>query len=376
MRKSLITGPIASAAVKPKSETLSAASLQEAKPTPTPEVDFWHRETVTGDWDGARTRWKEEGVELEFKLTQFYQVTVSGGVRHENEYNGVFETNFKFDLGKIAGWKYWSAEIQSETRFGGPALGGIGTINPVNTAAIIPGANGSVVSVTALNFTRLIPKDLKKGDLFAVSFGRFNLLDLLNEDFFAGSGKERFFNMAGVGPLRQVGQAFVWRSDHDQRIYAVRFHQTDRHPWPADQSRPATARFMVSQLRLPAIHCRARQKGWLGFFHGVSFADKATSPITTFLNLGVGGNGLFKSRQRDEFGINYAFTDLSKVLKDNLDLVTQGGRRPRAEHQLEIFYNLHITPWLRLTGDLQIIRPTRDNVTTAVVPGARMEVIF
>jgi carbohydrate-selective porin OprB len=46
------------------------------------------------------------------------------------------------------------------------------------------------------------------------------------------------------------------------------------------------------------------------------------------------------------------------------------------EHQFEGFYNVHITPWLRLTGDLQIIRGVRPRVDTAVVPGARLEVIF
>jgi porin len=64
------------------------------------------------------------------------------------------------------------------------------------------------------------------------------------------------------------------------------------------------------------------------------------------------------------------------VLKDNLNLLTQAGRRPRAEHQLEMFYNFHITPWLRLTGDLQVIRPTRAIATTAIVPGARVEMSF
>ena len=120
---------------------------------------------------------------------------------------------------------------------------------------------------------------------------------------------------------------------------------------------------------------RAKNDGW-GFFSQVSFADKATSPITTFFDLGLGGNGLFKSRSRDEFGIAYAYTDLSSVLKDNIDLLTQGGRRPRVEHQFEIFYNFHLTPWLRLTGDLQVIRPTRSVASTAVVPGARLEMIF
>jgi carbohydrate-selective porin OprB len=44
--------------------------------------------------------------------------------------------------------------------------------------------------------------------------------------------------------------------------------------------------------------------------------------------------------------------------------------------QFEIFYNFHLTPWLRLTGDLQVIRPTRSVASTAVVPGVRLEMIF
>jgi hypothetical protein len=92
------------------------------------------------------------------------------------------------------------------------------------------------------------------------------------------------------------------------------------------------------------------------------------------VNVALGGNGLFKRRWRDEFGIAYAYTDLSKVLKDNLDPVTI--RRLRAEHQVEMFYNFNITLWLRLTDDLQVIRPTRPIADTAVIPGARLELIF
>ncbi len=73
-------------------------------------------------------------------------------------------------------------------------------------------------------------------------------------------------------------------------------------------------------------------------------------------NIGIGGNGLIKSRRNDEFGVAYAFSNLSNVLKDNIDLISIGNRRPQAEHQFEGFYNLHLTPWLQLTGDLQIIR--------------------
>lgn len=431
-------GSTAAALDKTKSETVLAPNTQEAKPAATPEPDFWHRETLTGDWNGARTRWKESGVELEFKLSQFYQAVTSGGERHDHEFNGKFEMLWKFDLGKVAGWKWWSAEIKSEWRFGGPALGGTGAINFVNTAEVVPGSNGSTASITALNFTRLIPKDLKKGDLYAVSFGRFNLLDLIDEEFFGGSGTERFFNIAQIGPLtvlRQVplitnlasfayikgGQprftlAVIDPNDHSLNpgikdlfadgvtlspgyiIPTKHFSKTAKHSFggaittkkytPFDATRqviipgpainpvqPKRGSWSINYDFRQYIVERGKRDGW-GFFAQVSFADKATSPITTFLDLGLGGNGLFKSRPKDEFGIAYAYTDLSKVLKDNIDLVTQGGRRPIPERQVEMFYNFHLTPWLRLTADLQIIRPVKAAVNTAVVPGARLQVMF
>jgi len=107
------------------------------------------------------------------------------------------------------------------------------------------------------------------------------------------------------------------------------------------------------------------------------FADKDTSPITVFFDLGLGGNGLFKSRPSDEFGIAYAYTDLSQSSQgQSRPAHSRGEARPRIEHQFEGFYNFHITPWLRLTGDLQIIRPTRTIAKTAIIPGGRLVMIF
>jgi carbohydrate-selective porin OprB len=93
---------------------------------------------------------------------------------------------------------------------------------------------------------------------------------------------------------------------------------------------------------------RAKGDGW-GIFAQVSSADKDTSPITAFFDVGLGGNGIVPSRPRDEFGLSYAYTDLSEVLKDNLALLPFGGRL-LVEHQLEVFYNLHLTPWFQLTA--------------------------
>src|SRR6185369_3604585 len=161
---------------------------------------------LTGDWGGTRARWKEHGLEMKFTLTGYVQGTVAGGVRHDTQWNGKFATEVKMDLGKLWGWKWWSAETKMEYRFGGPVLGGTGAINLVNTDVVTPGSDGSVVAVTALNFTRLFPINLKKGELLAVSFGRYNMLDLIQEKFFGGQGVDKFFNVAQIGPLTVLRQ--------------------------------------------------------------------------------------------------------------------------------------------------------------------------
>jgi len=147
-------------------------------------------------------------------------------------------------------------------------------------------------------------------------------------------------------------------------------------PGPAvNPVQPKRGSWSASYVFRQYIVERGKRDGW-GFFTQVAIADKDTSPVTRFFDVGLGGNGLFKSRRNDEFGISYAYTDLSKVLKDNINLLTLGNRRPQPEHQVEMFYNWHITPWLQLTGDLQIIRGVRPIANTAVVPGARLVMVF
>ena len=97
-------------------------------PATSPSPDFFHREELTGDWNGLRTKWKNKGVELASSLTQFYQGVSSGGTGTSSEYNGTAQATLNFDLGKLAGWNFWSAEFKAEVRFGGPLVTSTGTI--------------------------------------------------------------------------------------------------------------------------------------------------------------------------------------------------------------------------------------------------------
>jgi len=66
---------------------------------------------------------------------------------------------------------------------------------------------------------------------------------------------------------------------------------------------------------------------------------------------------------------------LSEELKSNLALPPIGGQL-QVERQVEMFYNVHLTPWFQLTGDLQILRPNRPVADTAVVPAVRLRLVF
>jgi porin len=406
-------------------------------PAPSPELGFWRRETITGDWSGTRARWKERGIEMEFMLTGFVQGTASGGLKRDTVLNGKFESKFDIDFERLSGWKHWSGQAKIEYRFGAPVPAGAGAINSVNTYVTIPASQGSVFAITALNFTRVFPIDAQRGDEIAISFGRFNTLDI-QEKFFGGAGLEKFFNAAQIGPmtgLRQVpnvtngvgieyirnGESFIAfglldPNDSSTTVGLERlfrdgvtlapvinlpskwFGKTGKHSFsytvttksytPFDVIKqivipgpslaplqPKAGSFSISYVGRQFLVERGKDDGW-GVFTQLSIADKDTSPVARFFDIGLGGNGIFTRRKQDEFGIAYAYTGLSKVLTNNLNLVTQGNVQPHAEHQFEGFYVVHIAPWLRLTGDLQIIRPVIRRADTAVIPGARLELIF
>ena len=429
--------PVASTGASAAGNRPGRAAQAAAAQPPAPAPDILHRDVLTGDWNGARTTWKNKGVDLASSLTQFYQGVSSGGTGTSSEYNGTAQAKVDFDFGKLAGWNYWSAEIKAEVRFGGPLVTSTGTISPVNTAAIIPGSDGTVFAVTAVNVTKLFPVNLKEGKLVVLSFGRYNLVDALDEDFFAGGGTERFLNLAQIGPLtvlRQVplitnavnlayvrgGEPFFTFSlldpnDHSTdpglsdlfadgvtfapalNLSAKYSGKTAKHTFggaittkaytpfdaihqaiipgpPINPVEPQRGSWSVNYTFRQYVVERAARDGW-GFFGQLSFADQATSPVTTFFDVGLGGNGLIASRPRDEFGLSYGYTDMSDVLKDNLDLLPIGGRL-QVEHQLEMFYNLHLTAWFQLTGDLQILRPNRPAAETGIVPAVRLRLVF
>jgi porin len=125
----------------------------------------------------------------------------------------------------------------------------------------------------------------------------------------------------------------------------------------------------------------------IGVFGKFAVTDGKANPIHHFYSLGIGGKGVIPGRPLDQFGIGYYYMDISHVKLTGII----SGEFLRDEQGFEAYYNFALTPWMKLTPDIQIIRPAKSNLSvssgfppvinkedidTATVLGLRLQVIF
>src|ERR1700693_6651206 len=80
--------------------TVGPASAQQSGTADNPP-DFWHREKMTGDWDGLRTTLSGYGVAISMTYTADPQGNVAGGIKRGAVYDGLLQTQVDVDLGKM-----------------------------------------------------------------------------------------------------------------------------------------------------------------------------------------------------------------------------------------------------------------------------------
>jgi porin len=118
----------------------------------------------------------------------------------------------------------------------------------------------------------------------------------------------------------------------------------------------------------------------IGIFGRFGASDGNPNPMHFFYSFGVGGKGIIPGRPLDQFGIGFYYIDVSNP-KFTGPLTTRDFLRD--EYGFEAYYNVAITPWLKLTPDIQVIRPAQKQVITsgkgidtASVLGFRLQLIF
>jgi porin len=80
-------------------------------PAQAQEQTFWTRDTVTGDWGGARTGLSNKGVDWSLTYTGEVFGNLSGGIETGAAYEDLISLEVDTDLQKLMGWKGGTAHV-------------------------------------------------------------------------------------------------------------------------------------------------------------------------------------------------------------------------------------------------------------------------
>jgi len=388
---------------------------------------WWDRPTLTGDWLGQRAAIQDRGVSVRGSLTHFLQGLAVGEGRHEGELGGKLDGFVDLDMTKLGAWSGLSIHSHAELNYGEALSSPGGTFLPTNVGMGFPGSE-SASGDLALFFAQQLPGGVR------VMAGKINTIDLYSagREFSGGRGVERFHHLefaapaSGITPSMMLGGVISVATDPakfnlmvydpDSKIGQTGFDrpfekgtslngsvelggtllgQKARHIFSAAYSTQDGVDFNdITDLVLPRLTPPGnRDNRWylsyaleqtlwrdesapgraFGLFGQTAISDGNPNPIGWSALLGVGGTGLIPGRERDRLGLGVFCLGFSESLKDGLHSV---GIPIRNEAGIEAFYNLAITPWLYMTGDIQLIRPPQTGGDTAVIAGVRAQVVF
>ncbi len=110
-------------------------------------------------------------------------------------------------------------------------------------------------------------------------------------------------------------------------------------------------------------------QGW-GLFARAGFADKDTNPFSLTYSIGLGGRGVIPGRDNDLFGLGYFYTET-----EDGNLVTSVGIEDDTQG-FEAFYNVAITPAVKLSFDVQWLQADLPDTDDAWVLGSRLQLTF
>jgi porin len=114
------------------------------------------------------------------------------------------------------------------------------------------------------------------------------------------------------------------------------------------------------------------ETGW-GLFTLATLSDGNPSPVRWSVLAGLGGNTLLAGRENDRWGIGFFHFGLTQPLLAGLAALDVNRR---SEGGVEGFYNLAVTPWLRLSADLQVIDPWNPSASRATYAALRLQTKF
>jgi porin len=407
--------------------------------------DFLSRSTMTGDWGGVRNDLAKRGVTFDMNLTQIWQGVTDGGKETDWEYGGRGNLTINADTQKLGLWPGGFLTVEVEGNFDEDVNFNSGAIIPVNTDHLFPMPGDRELNISAVTFTQFLSK------YFGVVLGKMDTTFADANEFAHGKGDKQFMNTAfnvtpagsliitnstlGAGviilPTKDPEAAVITaivvdsngkanRSGFDtafegNNTYAVEGRvRTDFFGLPGHQlvgaaysnkefnSLDQNLRLILENRGISEedgswlvyynfdqyLYQPQKDRG-LGIFGRFAVTDGQANPIHYFYSIGVGGKGIIPGRPLDESGIGYYYINISHP-RFTGPFVTREFLRD--EWGVEAYYNIALTPWLKLTPDIQVIRPaqkdiinieagmppsiSREGIKNATVLGLRLQLIF
>jgi porin len=378
---------------------------------------------------GPKAAMRADGVSLESTWTQFDQALWSGDGSKASQYGGKFDVVLTLDGQKLGLWSGLSINLHQEFVYGDDANNqGDGTFIPVNTALAFPRQGGSDLQ-TSLVVTQKLSQDA------SLSLGKFNMLDAASRTpLLGGGGLDTFMNLALAAPASGVTPPYILGGSLTVKTAPATFNllvydprnaedfAVLSHPFADGVTASLSATVPIPLGGLPGFHTfrgvystkdgvdlrdvpqlilppgfptvignRSHywylsysfqqflyrspadpRKGW-GVFGEVGVSDGNPNPIESHYFLGLGGASPLPGRTDDGLGLAYFSYALSSDLRQaaeplGLDLGDESG--------VEVFYNLAVTRWFRVTADLQDVSPFPRANPRAVFGGLRTQVRF
>jgi porin len=407
---------------------------------PQTEETLWTRDTFTGDWGGSRTKLSDKGIDFDFRLSQYYQNVVGGGVDQTGEYGGTMDYRLNIDGGKLFGATGLAVNMHARSRFGQDITAAAGDLTLVNTGMLMPSPGDyHGTDVTGLTVGYTFP--FYRGRLGNVMAGKFDVIDLVTGFFpSVGYGQEGFMNansmvtalpwFGAVAGLSLYGGWFVTINTEFQAAesgFLFTGTQNVSTSWGSISDSFDDGTWFAGFHRF--FWKMDDKTGYLMIFGGYSTKEQASNDPHDFINLP--GQGIESTEQKNPWDIAlYVVQDVwqdkgdptrkatmfiggtmgpdnpqfaqwnmfaniqafglneSRPLDAMGAAVWVGGLSPNFKDLVspvvelrnlwgvEAYYKVAITKWLQLTPNLQLVKNGRKTNNLAVIPGVRLVMDF
>ncbi len=402
--------------------TEAVAAGDDAVPVP-PAPSLAKPQTLTGDWFGHGPALRAAGFDFRLEWSQFYQGLTYGLGDNTWQYGGKLDALAVIDLSRLGLWRGFSLTAQGHLNYGDSANGIGGSLIQVNTALAFPGIEGRNRSdIMALYVTQ------RFGDLVSVSLGKFNTIEFVRaRPLVGGIGPDTFWNV-NLGPVTGITPPTLNGAQIRIGTRPVSFSLMIYDPLDAT-NRPlfsdlfengvtfngsATLKTSIAGLtgyygvkgiystrrgtdfseiiQPPGASPGTKKGSWLvgfsfqqyvvqdpansargwGVFGEIDKGDGNPNLMEWTAFLGIGGSSFIPGRPDDRFGIAYFHLGVSQALKDELAPFF----KVKNESGVEAFYNVAVTPWFRIIGNLQFIEPASGGVAKSIYMGLGTHVRF